>query len=161
MKTISFLSRISAVAVLLSLLPLLDRDATAVPLHPQLRRLGLGYGEPSRHKRPRYGGRGGEDPDIRGAMGGPEVATKDSNSSEDEGDVGEVEGMHPCRARAFLPGGLRWDTNKHPYSSPYQGQGAPPRGTWVRPPQTPHFSPSSPARPLRGGTNSTTVGGRQ
>ena len=179
------------VAVLLSLSPLLDMAAAAaIPasLQPQLRRLGLDDGEPSCRKRPRYGGRGGEDPDIRGVMGGPKAATK--NSSEDEGDVGEgeVEGTPTlpsspmpepgCSSQGDLgdtptkptlqplpePGsssqGDLGDTPTTPTLQPLPGPGSSSQGDLGETPTTPRLQPFFPSQASQGGANGTAVGGR-
>ena len=149
-----------AVAVLLSLLPLLDRDTAATiaaPLQPQLRRLGLDDGEPSRRKRPRYGGRDGKDPDERRgagildiwvAMGGPEAATEDSSNSEDEGDTGEVEGT-PTLPSSPMPGpgsssqGDLGETPPTPTLQPLPGPGSSSQGDSGETPTTPTLQPLS------------------
>ena len=156
------------VAVLLSLSPLLDMAAAAaIPasLQPQLRRLGLDDGEPSCRKRPRYGGRGGEDPDIRGVMGGPKAATK--NSSEDEGDVGEgeVEGT-PTLPSSPMPEpgcssqGDLGDTPTTPTLHPLPGPGSSSQGDLGETPTTPRLQPFFPSQASQGGANGTAVGGR-
>ena len=135
--------------MLLSLLPLLDRDAAAAiaaPLQPQLRRLGLTDGEPSRRKRPRYGGRGGEDADVRGAMGGLEAATEDSSSSEDEGDVGEVEGTptlpsSPMSGPGSSSQGDLGETPTSPTLQPLPGPGSSSQGDLGETPTSPTLQP--------------------
>ena len=135
--------------MLLSLLPLLDRDAAAAiaaPLQPQLRRLGFTDGEPSRRKRPRYGGRGGEDADVRGAMGGPEAATEDSSSSEDEDDVGEVEGTptlpsSPMSGPGSSSQGDLGETPTSPTLQPLPGPGSSSQGDLGETPTSPTLQP--------------------
>ena len=84
-----------AVAVLLSLLPLLDRDtATTItaPLQPHLRSLGRDDTVPSRRKRPRYGDGGG---DNRG-----EVGEDEPDTPEEERGEGSVHPMDEPEAAA-------------------------------------------------------------
>ena len=64
--------------------------------------------------------------------------------------MGEVEGTPTLPSSPVLSRPL-----------PCRDQGALPRGTWVRPPQHPHSSPSSPARPLRGGSQASQGGSQR